>query len=97
MKDFLGGKEVMYKFGKYNVSFLKNKEKEEYYLEIDNTERKTGNCLFWLTANYETMKHLLLGFQGILTIGLDIEFSDFDQKTIATFLLQKLEEEAKQT
>ena len=83
----------MYEFGKYNVTLFKNEKKEEYYLEIDNTERKTGNCLFWLTTNYENMKHLLLGFQGILTIGLHSEFSDFDHKTIATFLLEKLEEE----
>jgi len=85
----------MYEFGKYNVVFFKQKKKEGYYLEIDNTERKTGNCLFWLTANYETMKYLLLGLQGTLSIGLDIEFSDFDHKTIATFLLEKLEEEKK--
>lgn len=83
------------KFGKYNVILIKNKEKDEYYLEIDNTERKTGNCLFWLTANYETMKHLFLAFQSLNELALSIEFSDIDHKAFAMFLLEALEEEKK--
>lgn len=82
---------TQYKFGKYKVSFWKSDEKDEYYLEIDDTEEiKTGKCMFWLTGNKQSMIHLFKAFQGINKIGLHIKHADLDLNAIASLLSTKL-------